>query len=226
MYAYRSREDLNAWLRDAREERDREIQALIKCINASRVENQGRFTYDWDGNYLGFQIPPDVACDEEEESDMANSIRILVEKEEVQSECEDEILETLLNGELSVGIKVRTHEDVEETEEKEAKLPMIEEEASDEEVEHQSQPEVRVDDAEPPRSTRPREKARRRKRNRHRSRSQRWHQQTRRIRLVHNNSLHYLPRIQLDPGKFKYWWPDPFTDKDDWIEAWIVMNQR
>ncbi|KAD7478746.1 hypothetical protein E3N88_01882 [Mikania micrantha] len=182
MYGYRSREDMNAWLRDAKGKRDREIQDIIKCINASRVKNQGRFTYDSDGNYLGFQFQHD---DEEEEEEVEVDLEDeATEEQSWEDEFGEELLdipsavvedlhfdplgdlqmlEKLLNGELSVGIQVEAQEFVEETIEMEVELPMIEGEVLVEEVERQSRPVGKIEDGTPLKFTEPREKARKRK---------------------------------------------------------------
>ncbi|KAJ0605320.1 hypothetical protein HanRHA438_Chr02g0085391 [Helianthus annuus] len=59
--------------------------------------------------------------------------------------------------------------------------------------------------------TRTREKARKNL-DRHSARIQRWFKQKQmeKLKCRDNHLPHYISRIRIDPGKFKYWWSDPF----------------
>ncbi|KAF5786756.1 hypothetical protein HanXRQr2_Chr10g0444771 [Helianthus annuus] len=48
-------EDFRDWVKAAKEERDRRIQAALDILNSQSLKSQGRYTYDVNGNYLGYQ---------------------------------------------------------------------------------------------------------------------------------------------------------------------------
>ncbi|KAM0012377.1 hypothetical protein Hdeb2414_s0053g00753611 [Helianthus debilis subsp. tardiflorus] len=48
-------EDFRDWVKAAKEERDRGIQSALDILNSQSLKSQGRYTYDVNGNYLGYQ---------------------------------------------------------------------------------------------------------------------------------------------------------------------------
>ncbi|KAJ0467706.1 putative transcription factor interactor and regulator CCHC(Zn) family [Helianthus annuus] len=51
----RTPEDFRDWVKAAKEERERGIRAALDRLNSQSLKSQGRYTYDINGNYLGYQ---------------------------------------------------------------------------------------------------------------------------------------------------------------------------
>ncbi|KAF5798722.1 putative transcription factor interactor and regulator CCHC(Zn) family [Helianthus annuus] len=51
----RTPEDFRDWVKAAKEERERGIRAALDSLNSQSSKSQGRYTYDINGNYLGYQ---------------------------------------------------------------------------------------------------------------------------------------------------------------------------
>ena len=51
----RTPEDFRDWVKAAKEERERGIRAALDSLNSQSLKSQGRYTYDVNGNYLGYQ---------------------------------------------------------------------------------------------------------------------------------------------------------------------------
>ncbi|KAF5814503.1 hypothetical protein HanXRQr2_Chr03g0111821 [Helianthus annuus] len=78
-----------------------------------------------------------------------------------------------------------------------------------EEEEHHSWPVVLIINE--TKKSKPREKARKRKiKNRDWLQVKSWYKEERNEPLKQDHSSHYMPRIRFMPGKFKFWWSDPF----------------
>ncbi|KAJ0864211.1 hypothetical protein HanPSC8_Chr12g0539271 [Helianthus annuus] len=85
-----------------------------------------------------------------------------------------------------------------------------EEEVVVEEEEHHSWPLVLVL-SEAEKSTTPQERAKKRKiKDLNRKRIEGWGEMERKKPFTHDHSSRYMPRIRFLPGKFKFWWSDPF----------------
>ncbi|KAI3797203.1 hypothetical protein L1987_32458 [Smallanthus sonchifolius] len=52
---YRTREELNAWCREANEQYERDIQAVMAHIGSHRPTNIDRVVYDQEGNEIGIE---------------------------------------------------------------------------------------------------------------------------------------------------------------------------
>ncbi|KAL8232084.1 hypothetical protein R6Q57_001862 [Mikania cordata] len=135
---------------------------------------------------------------EEEFGDELDNLPFFEESREFDPVGELEVLEALLAEKSTIGIQ---------------QSPEILEELVEEEK-HHSQPEGKIKDETPLKSTEPREKATKRKEmDPNQLKVLGWYQKKRRtktVKFVNNHSPHYLPRIRFGPGKFKYWRPDPF----------------
>ncbi|KAJ0614403.1 hypothetical protein HanIR_Chr02g0062051 [Helianthus annuus] len=74
------------------------------------------------------------------------------------------------------------------------------------------------------------EKARRKRLDQHIVRVQRWCKQKHKEKLKCNDNHlpHYMHRIRFGPGKFKYWWPDPFRNVKRFINSTlkILINNK
>ncbi|KAJ0468200.1 putative transcription factor interactor and regulator CCHC(Zn) family [Helianthus annuus] len=51
----RTPEGFRDWVKAAKEERERGIRAALDILNSQSLKSQGRYTYDINGNYLGYQ---------------------------------------------------------------------------------------------------------------------------------------------------------------------------
>ncbi|KAJ0611185.1 hypothetical protein HanHA300_Chr01g0012361 [Helianthus annuus] len=171
----------------------------------------------------------------EEEVELGDSIGLMfgaeeeIEEVEIKSSGEDEFLELELDGlpvYEEVGVldpdgDIAYFDALLEGESTEVIEPAPDEETKCgdhharvvEEEEHHSWPvEVLVID-ETKKSTKPRERAKKRKRKdqkRKRTEGLNKKKKEKPLNFKHDQSSHYMPRIRFLPGKFKFWWSDPF----------------
>ncbi|XP_076944901.1 uncharacterized protein LOC143615730 [Bidens hawaiensis] len=118
-------------------------------------------------------------------------------------------LETLIMGKPTMEIKTSPEEEKEEE-------VATEDEKSLELVESPNHMKVsmsveELDSGTPPKSTKP-QKRKRKCLDQHVLRVQKWYIKSYRttLKCKSNHFPHYMPRIRFGPGKFKYWWSDPF----------------
>ncbi|KAI3810649.1 hypothetical protein L1987_20271 [Smallanthus sonchifolius] len=52
---YRTKEELNAWCKEANEQYEKDIQAIIALIGSYRLKNLERVVYDHEGNEIGIE---------------------------------------------------------------------------------------------------------------------------------------------------------------------------
>ncbi|KAJ0922400.1 hypothetical protein HanPSC8_Chr05g0203321 [Helianthus annuus] len=105
--------------------------------------------------------------------------------------------------------------------------PNVEEEIVAEEFD--SRPVENPDDGRPPRS-RTRERARK-SLDQHLLRIQGWYRRKKKeesLKFAQHHPSHYMPRIRFGPGKFKYWWSDPFENFKRFINSIlkILINNK
>ncbi|KAM0052600.1 hypothetical protein Hdeb2414_s0007g00250061 [Helianthus debilis subsp. tardiflorus] len=105
--------------------------------------------------------------------------------------------------------------------------PNVEEEIVAEEFD--SRPVENPDDGRPPRS-RTRERARK-SLDQHLLRIQGWYRRKKKeesLKFAQHHPSHYMPRIRFGPGKFKYWWSDPFENFKWFINSIlkILINNK
>ncbi|KAJ0556406.1 hypothetical protein HanRHA438_Chr07g0301071 [Helianthus annuus] len=165
-----------------------------------------------------------------EEVDLGDSLELMfvaeeeIEEVEIKSSGEDEFLELELDGLPAyeeVGVldpdgDIAYFDALLEGESTEVIKPAPDEETKCgdrflkvvEEEEQHSWPVVGVTE-----DSRPREKAKKRKTKvLNRKRIESWYKTEKKepLKFKHDRSSHYMPRIRLMPGKFKFWWSDPF----------------
>ncbi|KAJ0910489.1 hypothetical protein HanRHA438_Chr06g0252851 [Helianthus annuus] len=94
--------------------------------------------------------------------------------------------------------------------------------------EFDSRPVEKLKDGLPPRS-RTRERARK-SLDQHLLRIRGWYRRKKEepLKFAQHHPSHYMPRIRFGPGKFKYWWPDPFGNVKRFINSTlkILINNK
>ncbi|MFS8006354.1 hypothetical protein Hanom_Chr14g01248221 [Helianthus anomalus] len=275
----RTSQELFDWFKAAKEERDREIQVVLDSSKSQSLKSQGRYMYDGEGNYLGYQtadgemnytisdprgetcieIPPLVKeshfeplCEEDEDhTHEPKTIMVIEVRPPVKqgiyyedyrdlnqwmSEEEEEVEEVEFEEELPSDVELSCVE--RETLMDETVLHPIQqvfnsshwgpmqwnidkptteikqapnEEENEVAKEFDGWPMERLEDGSLPQLL-TQEKAHR-SLDQHSLRVQRWYKRKHNgtLKCRDNRHPHYISRIRFGPGKFKFWWSDPFT---------------
>ncbi|XP_076922310.1 uncharacterized protein LOC143584041 [Bidens hawaiensis] len=146
---------------------------------------------------------------EDEFGDELVGLRVFDEHAEFDPVGDLIYLETLIMGKPTMEIKMSPEEEKEEEVAKEDDQNMVVVDSSHHMKVGKSVEEL--DGGPPPKSAKP-QKRKRKCVDQHVMRVQKWYIKScrRTMKCKNYHFPHYMPRIRFGPGKFKYWWSDPF----------------